>query len=119
MTELMQKAIAKIDAEAEESYNSMKYMAQWIIENLIFDDNSAKKILDESKKLVLCYDDIYNYAKEKKEPYKDPQTGKSVPGVFFYQPTPDEVTNIIRKYYGIFESAKKSNIIDIDLADML
>lgn len=43
MTELMRKAIAKIDAEGEKGGHYEKYMAQWIIENIIIDDDSAKK----------------------------------------------------------------------------
>lgn len=42
MTELMKKAIAKIDAEGEKGGHYEKYMAQWIIENIITDDDSAK-----------------------------------------------------------------------------
>lgn len=44
MTELMKKAIAKIDAESEKGGSNQKRIAQYIIDDLITDDISAEKI---------------------------------------------------------------------------
>lgn len=44
MTELMKKAIAKIDSEGEKGGTNQKRIAQYIIDDLITDDISAEKI---------------------------------------------------------------------------
>lgn len=49
MTELMKKAIAKIDAEGEKGGTNQKRIAQYIIDALITDDISAGKVTDEKK----------------------------------------------------------------------
>lgn len=55
MGELIAQAIQKIDAEAEKlskSDNCIQTIAQYIIDNLIYNDGAAKKILCEDKTLV-------------------------------------------------------------------
>lgn len=54
MTELMKKAIAKIDAEGEKGGTNQKRIAQYIIDALITDDISAGKVTDEKKSLADC-----------------------------------------------------------------
>ena len=52
MTELMKKAIAKIDAEGEKGGSYGQEIAQFIIDALITDDDAARKILADEKSLA-------------------------------------------------------------------
>ena len=63
MTELMQKAIAKIDAEAEKGGHTQKSIAQYIIDKLITDDVSAGKIVADDKSLSACAEAIKKKSK--------------------------------------------------------
>ena len=119
MTELMKKAIAKIDAEGENGGHYEKYMAQWIIENIIIDDDSAKKILRDEKKLDDCFYKMVEIAEKQKEKVTDPKTGKPKPGCFVGAFTPEQIFSTIREYYEVEEKAAPSNIISLDLADLL
>lgn len=119
MTELMKKAIAKIDAEGEKGGHYEKYMAQWIIENIITDDDSAKRILKDEKKLDDCFYKMVEIAEKQKEKVTDPKTGKPKPGCFVGAVTPEQIFSTIREYYEVEEKAASSNIISLDLADLL
>ena len=96
MTELMKKAIAKIDAEGEKGGHYEKYMAQWIIENIIIDDDSAKKILRDEKKLDDCFYKMVEIAEKQKEAIKDPKTGKAKHNCFVGAVTPEQIFSTIR-----------------------
>nr|DAG43032.1 MAG TPA: PcfK-like protein [Caudoviricetes sp.] len=106
MTELMKKAIAKIDAEGEKGGSNQKQIAQYIIDDLITDDASAAKITDEKKSLADCMKSVENKAKKLAENgcamIKD-----------------DIVYGWVREYYEVEEKAAPSNIISLDLADLL
>lgn len=106
MTELMQKAIAKIDAEAEKGGHTQKRIAQYIIDKLITDDINAKKIVADDKSLSACAEEVRKKAMKFAE-----KNSAMIEN--------DEVYEWVRDYYGVREAAKKSNIIDIDLAEML
>ena len=58
MSELIEKAVAKIDKQAEKGGALAKALAQYIIDNLICDDEAAIKILDEKKTLSECARDL-------------------------------------------------------------
>lgn len=106
MTELMKKAIAKIDAESEKGGTNQKRIAQYIIDDLITDDISAGKVADEKKSLVDCVKAVTGKAREHAE------NGCAM--------VEDEtVYSWIREYYGIAEEPKTDNIISLDLADLL
>ena len=62
MSELIKKAIEKIDKEMEKS-PSYKPFAQYIIDELIVNDEAAEKILDEKKSLSDCYKKVSQCAK--------------------------------------------------------
>ena len=106
MTELMKKAIAKIDAEAEKGGYMQKSIAQYIIDNLITDDVSAEKIIDEKKSLEDCMKSVESKAR------KFAEKGCAM--------IKDEmVYGWVREYYKVEEKAAPSNIISLDLADLL
>lgn len=63
MTELIQKAIDKIDKDMEKN-QALKPFAQYIIDTLIVSDNAAEKILDEKKTLTDCYSAITQKARK-------------------------------------------------------
>ncbi len=106
MTELMKKAIAKIDAEGEKGGSNQKRIAQYIIDTLITDDISAGKVTDEKKSLAGCVKAVTGKAREHAE------NGCAM--------VEDEtVYSWVRKYYGIAEEPRTDNIISLDLADLL
>ena len=106
MTELMKKAIAKIDAEGEKGGSNQKQIAQYIIDNLIADDVSAEKIIDEKKSLADCMKAVESKARKLAE------NGCAM--------IKDEmVYGWVREYYKVEEKAAPSNIISLDLADLL
>lgn len=106
MTELMKKAIAKIDAESEKGGTNQKRIAQYIIDVLITDDISAGKVADEKKSLADCVKAVTKKAREHAE------NGCAM--------VEDEtVYSWIREYYEIAEEPKTDNIISLDLADLL
>lgn len=63
---LIEQAIQKIDSEAEklcQSNSCIQTIAQYIIDNLIYNDSAAKEILCEDKTLKKCLDEIFKKAK--------------------------------------------------------
>lgn len=93
MTELMKKAIAKIDAEGEKGGTNQKRIAQYIIDALITDDISAGKVADGKKSLADCVKAVTGKAR------KHAENGCAM--------VEDEtVYSWIREYYGITEEPK-------------
>lgn len=106
MTELMKKAIAKIDAEGEKGGANQKRIAQYIIDTLITDDISAGKVTDKKKSLADCAKAVTGKAR------KHAENGCAM--------VEDEtVYSWIREYYEVEEKSTPSNIISLDLADLL
>lgn len=108
MTELMKKAIEKIDKNMEKN-TSLKPFAQYIIDELIVDDSSAEKILNEKKSLSACFDAVKTKARQ-----------RAVGNCAFVEP--ETVYSWIREYFG-FKSVPEnsnstqteSNIINFDI----
>ena len=108
MSELIERAIDKIDKQAEKGETLTKALAQYIIDNLICDDEKAQKILDEKKTLSECTSNIMAKAK------KEATDGMAV--------IPDnDVFSWVEDYFEIHKNTeakaqkpKKSNIIDVD-----
>ena len=108
MSELIKKAIEKIDKEMEKS-PSYKPFAQYIIDELIVDDASAEKILNEKKTLSACYKDIEAKARS-----------RAVGNCAFVEP--ETVYEWIRQYFGFSSVPQKlvstqaeSNIVNFDI----
>lgn len=107
MTELMQKAVAKIDGEAEKGGASLKRIAQHVIDKLIYDDESANKVLDEKKTLADCWKTLMNKARPLAEN-----------GCAFVEP--QTVYEWVSDYFGISEQPRQSDgLLRFDLADLL
>lgn len=105
MTELMKKAVEKIDKEMEKEL-SLKPFAQYIIDNLIVSDESAGKILDEKKSLKKCFDEIKAKARK-----------RAVGNCAFVEP--ETVYAWIREYFGFAENPVSvqadNNITNFDI----
>lgn len=86
MTELMKKAVDKIDKEMEKN-SALKPFAQYIIDELVIDDASAEKILNEKKTLADCYKNITSKAR-----------ARAVGNCAFVDP--ETVYEWIRQYFG-------------------
>ena len=108
MSELIKKAIEKIDKEMEKS-PSYKPFAQYIIDELIVDEASAEKILNEKKTLTACYKSI-----------EDKARSRAVGNCAFVEP--ETVYEWIRQYFGFSSVPEKpvstqaeSNIVNFDI----
>ncbi|MBR3868976.1 MAG: hypothetical protein IKM66_06645 [Clostridia bacterium] len=108
MSELIKKAIEKIDKEMETS-PSYKPFAQYIIDELIVDDASAEKILNEKKTLTVCYKEIESKARS-----------RAVGNCAFVEP--ETVYEWIRQYFGFssvpgkpVSTQAESNIVNFDI----
>ena len=65
MTELIQKAIDKIDKEAEAiNAPAVTVVASHIIDVYLKSDENAQKALDEEKTLKKCWDDVKSNARK-------------------------------------------------------
>ena len=106
MTELIEKAIKKIDGEAEKAGKSEKLIAQYIIDNLIYDDESAEKILSDKKTLVACVNEVKNKAKQ--------QASNGMVMVESFT-----VFEWVRNFFDVREKPKNDNILNLSLADLL
>lgn len=114
MTETMQKAINKIDQEAEKLGAHGKTIAQYIIDELITSDYKATMILDGSKTLSGCISDVTSKAKSRA---KD--------GMAMIEEK--QVWQWVKTYYGFGfweneapeTATKKAAGISVDLADFL
>ena len=108
MSELIKKAIEKIDKEMEKS-PSYKPFAQYIIDELIVSDEAAEKILNEKKSLSACYKEIESKARS-----------RAVGNCAFVEP--ETVYEWIRQYFGFYSVPGKpvstqaeSNIVNFDI----
>lgn len=102
MTELIQKAIEKIDSEAEkEGGTHAQVIASHIIDHYLNSDENAKIILDDKKSLKSCISSVTSKAKQ--------QATGSVAMI-----SDDTVFEWVEEYYGFSDEApKESKIIDI------
>lgn len=66
MTELIKKAVEKIDKEAEEINHPYitRHVVQRIIDEQLINDENASKVLDDKKTLKQCIMHIYEEAKK-------------------------------------------------------
>lgn len=105
MTDLMTKAVEKIDKEMEKE-QSLKPFAQYIIDNLIVSNESAEKILDENKSLQKCFEVIKSKARK-----------RAVGNCAYVEP--ETVYTWIREYFGFTEipvsTQAEDNIINFDI----
>ena len=101
MTELIKKAIEKIDAEAEKlDSTSAKVIASYIIDNYLKNDINAEKILDEKKTLSDCFKSIKNKAQ-----------AQAKSGMAMVSDT--VVYTWAVEYYGLIGVQQKRNVVDI------
>lgn len=106
MTELIQKAIEKIDSEAEKIGGThSQIIASHIIDNYLRSDANAQIILDEKKSLKACISSITSKAKQ--------QASGNVAMI-----SDDTVYNWVEEYYGFSDEAPKENKI-IDILDFI
>lgn len=106
MTELIQKAIDKIDGEAEKLNNSNAMLiASHIIENYLKNDSNAQKVLDEKKTFKICISQITSKAK------------KEAVGNMAMIPK-ETVFQWAADYYGFSTDAPKENKI-VDIFDLI
>lgn len=106
MTNIMTKAIAKIDSQAEKSSNAyMKIIAQHIIDELIKDDTAAQKILNENKSL----DELMKSIKEKAKKQAQGQMA------IIEDKT---VWQWVAEYFGI-ERTESKRAVSLSLADFI
>ncbi|MFR5876351.1 MAG: Cas9 inhibitor AcrIIA9 family protein [Eubacterium sp.] len=101
MTEKIQKAINKIDSEAEKHNDTIaKIIASHIIDNYLNSDENAEKVLDENHTLKKCLDKIKSKAR------KQASNGMAVI-------EDDTVYNWAKEYYGFAVGCKANKIIDL------
>lgn len=105
MTEKIQKAIDKIDQEAEKMGSaSVRKLCSHIIDNYLVNDENADKVLAEGKSLKKCYDHIVENAMNRiveKKGYKCAFV------------TNDDVYEWAAGYYGFTTEEAKAEIIDL------
>lgn len=104
----MQKAIDKIDKQADKQSPAVKIIAQHIIDNYIVSDSAAEKILKDGKTLSGCYNAVKGKASKQK-------SGNCV--------VVDDATVFawVRKYFDLTgedlkrKDSKKANILNFDI----
>lgn len=101
MTDLIQKAINKIDGEAEKLKNtSATLIASHIIDTYLTLDENAEKVFDEKKTLEKCIDSIKAKAKQ-----------QAVNGMAMVD---DEIVyEWAKDYYGFAVDCKENKVIDL------
>ena len=106
MTELIQKAIDKIDSEAEKIGGTYaQIIASHIIDQNLKSDENAQCILDEKKGLKTCLESVKCKAKK--------QAHRNVAVI-----SDDTVYSWVEEYYGFTDTAPTENKI-IDLFDLV
>lgn len=113
MTELIQKAIDKIDGEAEKISNNYitSRVVQRIIDTKLINDENANKILADKKDLQGCIMYIYEQAKK--------QGNTQIKGNGAFVGGEDEdLWKWVCEYYGFTDSAQSESKI-IDLFDLV
>lgn len=63
MTDLIQRAVERIDAQADAENDAVKLIAQYIIEKCIKTDSAAEKFLNEKLTLKACFEKVKSNAK--------------------------------------------------------
>jgi len=108
MTEKIQKAIDKIDGEAEEIRNAYitSRVVQRIIDECLTTDENAEKLLDEKKTLQGCIMSIFENAKKQ-------GTVKVEKGGAFVGGEDEDLWNWVCEYYGFAVDCKENKIVDI------
>ena len=101
MTEKIQKAIDKIDQEAEKMGSAtVRLLCSHIIDHCLVNDENADKVLAEGKSLKGCWDHITNNAR------------KQAAGNCAAVPD-DTVYEWAAGYYGFTAEENKAEIIDL------
>ena len=101
MTEKIQKAIDKIDQEAEKMGSAtVRLLCSHIIDHCLVNDENADKVLAEGKSLKACWDHITNNAR------------KQAAGDCAAVPD-DTVYEWAAGYYGFTAEETKAEIIDL------
>ena len=101
MTEKIQKAIDKIDGEAEKANNTYaRVIASHIIDNYLVNDENAEKALDKNSTLSGCIEEVKRKARKQSE-------GNMA------MVADDEVFGWVREYYGFTEGGGTGKIIDL------
>ena len=101
MTDIIQKAINKIDAEAEKlNDTNATLIASHIIDAYLTSDGNAEKVIDEKKTLKKCIDNIKSKAKK-----------HAVNNVAMIND--DTVYGWVKEYYGFAVDCKENKVIDL------
>ena len=101
MTETIQKAINKIDLEAEEEKNTYaRVFASHIIDNYLSTDENAEKVLDEKKTIAGCLREVKSKAQ------KQAESGMAMS-------EDSTVFGWVREYYGFTDESRPAKIIDL------
>lgn len=107
MTEIIKKAIEKIDSEAEAIKNNyITSLVSKIIDDYLFDDDNAEKVLNKSKSLSGCLTTIFENAK------KD-GIAKVSGGRAFVGGKDEDLWQWVVDYYGFAVDCKDDKIIDL------
>lgn len=117
MTEKIQKAIDKIDQEAEKMGSAtVRLLCSHIIDHCLVNDENADKVLAEGKSLKACWDHITNNARKQAA-----GNCAAVPDDTVYEwaegnctAVPDDtVYEWAAGYYGLTAEETKAEIIDL------
>lgn len=101
MTDLIQKAINKIDSEAENLKNTnATRIASHIIDTYLTSDENAERALDDKKTLRSCIDNIKSKAKQ-----------QAVNGMAMVDD--ETVYGWAKDYYGFAVDCKENKVIDL------
>ncbi|MDR1631227.1 MAG: PcfK-like family protein [Oscillospiraceae bacterium] len=106
MSELIQQAIAKIDKEAESIGQNGKYIAEYLIQEVIKTDAAAGQVLTAGKSLKECLAKVTSNAK------KQAQNNMAMVDN-------ETVFAWVREYFGVDSLAEKPKSKTINLADFL
>lgn len=101
MTETIQKAIDKIDKEAEKANNTYaRVFASHIIDNYLNTDENAEKVLNEKKTIAGCLQEVKSKAQKQAEGSMAMIEDNTVWGW-------------VREYYGFADESRPAKIIDL------
>lgn len=101
MTELIQKAINKIDGEAEKLKDTnATLIVSHIIDTYLTSNENAEKVLDEKKSLKKCIDSIKSKAKQ-----------QAINGMAMVDD--ETVYGWAKEYYGFAVDCRGNKVIDL------
>ncbi|MDE6469741.1 MAG: hypothetical protein K2L19_01790 [Eubacterium sp.] len=107
MTELIQKAIKKIDGEADKIDNNyVTSLVSKIIDEYLVNDENAEKVLNQNKTLQGCLNSIFENAK------KD-GVAKISENRAFVGGNDDDLWKWIVDHYGFAVDCKENKVIDL------